>query len=109
MNQQAAATALLQAAPTSGQRQGSVAGADRPDVRERAPGVRELTAKTLLKCMQIDPAQRYENALALVHSLERNLDLLDRPQKDTEPVTKPTDQSGPTPLLMDGQSNEKHL
>ena len=85
------------------------AGADRPDVRERAPGVSELTAKTLLKCMQIDPAQRYENALALVHSLERNLDLLDRPQKDTEPVTKPTDQSGPTPLLMEGQSSQEHL
>lgn len=77
------------------------AGADRPDVRERAPGVSGLTAKTLLKCMQIDPAQRYEHALALVHSLERNLELLERPQKDTEAVTKPMDHSGPAPLLLD--------
>jgi len=77
-------------------------GADRPDVRERATGVSELTAKTLLKCMQIDPTQRYENALALVHSLERDLDLLERPQKDTEPTAKPVDHSGPAPLLMEG-------
>ena len=77
-------------------------GADRPDVRERAPGVSDLTAKTLLKCMQVDPAERYANAPALVHSLERNLDLLEHPQKDTEPVTKPVDRSGPSPLLMEG-------
>lgn len=81
-------------------------GADRPDVREHAPGVSELTAKTLLKCMQIDPAERYDGALALVHSLERDLDLLERPQKDTEPVTKPADQSGPTPLLMEDMNGE---
>lgn len=77
-------------------------GADRPDVRERAPGVSDLTAKTLLKCMQVDPAQRYPSATALLHSLERNLDLLDRPQKDTEPVAKPVNRSGPSPLLMEG-------
>jgi serine/threonine-protein kinase len=77
-------------------------GAARPDVRECAPGISDLTAKTLLKCMQIDPAERYESASALVHSLERNLDLLERPQKDTEPVAKPLDQSGPSPLLLEG-------
>lgn len=76
--------------------------ADRPDVRERAPGVSDLTAKTLLKCMQIDPQQRYSDARALLHSLERNLDLLERPQKDTEPVAKPVDRSGPSPLLLEG-------
>lgn len=83
-------------------------GADRPDVRERAPGVSELTAKTLLKCMQIDPAERYESAAALVQSLDRNLDLLDRPQKDTEPVARP-DPSGPAPLLMEGMGGAEEL
>ena len=62
--------------------------ADRPDVRDKAAGVSDLTAKTLLKCMQIDPAERYADARALVHSLERNLDHLDQPQRDTEPVAK---------------------
>ena len=82
-------------------------GADRPDVREHAPGVSDLTAKTLLKCMQVDPAQRYPSAQALLHSLERNLDLLERPQKDTEPVAKPTNRSGPSPLLMEGLSGKE--
>ncbi len=36
--------------------------ADRPDVRALASGVSDLTAKTLLKCMQLDPAQRYADA-----------------------------------------------
>jgi serine/threonine-protein kinase len=76
--------------------------ADRPDVRERAPGVSDLTAKTLLKCMQIDPKERYSDARALLHSVERNLDLLERPQKDTEPVAKPVDRSGPSPLFLEG-------
>jgi eukaryotic-like serine/threonine-protein kinase len=58
--------------------------AKRPDVRALAPGVSELTAKTLLKAMHIDPATRYANARALVHSLERNLDHLQRPQSDTD-------------------------
>lgn len=62
--------------------------ADRPDVRGKAPGVSEMSAKTLLKCMQVEPQERYGDARALVHSLERNLDLLDRPQGDTEPVAK---------------------
>ncbi len=56
------------------------AGADRPDVRIKAPGVSDITAKTILKAMQIDPAARYTNARAFVHSLERNLELLERPQ-----------------------------
>jgi serine/threonine-protein kinase len=82
-------------------------GADRPDVREHAPGVSDLTAKTLLKCMHITPADRYADARALVQSLERNLDLLERPQHDTEPVAKPHDRGGPSPLLplsLEGQS-----
>jgi len=60
------------------------ASADRPDVRIKAPGVSDITAKTLLKALQIDPAARYTNARAFVHSLERNLDLLERPQKDMD-------------------------
>jgi serine/threonine protein kinase len=79
-------------------------GADRPDVREHAPGVSDLTAKTLLKCMQVAPSQRYADARALVHSLERNLELLERPQRDTEPVAKPPERDGPSPLLLEGLS-----
>lgn len=77
--------------------------ADRPDVRSKAAGVSELTAKTLLKCMQVDAKERYGDARALVHSLERNLDELDRPQRDTEPVAKSPDHR-PSPLLMEGLS-----
>jgi serine/threonine-protein kinase len=77
-------------------------GADRPDVREHAPGVSDLTAKTLLKCMQIVPSERYADARTLVHSLERNLDLLDRPQRDTEPLAKAAHGQGPLPLLLEG-------
>jgi serine/threonine-protein kinase len=76
--------------------------ADRPDVREKAAGVSELTAKTLLKCMQVDPKERYADARALVHSLERNLAELDRPQRDTEPVARPAERGGPSPLLLEG-------
>ncbi len=60
------------------------AGADRPDVRIKAPGVSDITAKTLLKAMQIDPAARYTTARAFVHSLERNLELLERPQNSNQ-------------------------
>jgi serine/threonine protein kinase len=81
-------------------------GADRPDVRERAPGVSDLTAKTLLKCMQVDPAARYADARALVHSLERNLDLLDRPQRDTEPVAKAAHGSGSSSLVLNEPGDE---
>lgn len=76
--------------------------ADRPDVRSKAAGVSELTAKTLLKCMQVDAQERYADARALVHSLERNLDELDRPQRDTEPVAKAAAHAGPSPLLLEG-------
>lgn len=44
----------------------------RPDVRDLAPGISELTAKTILKMMQIDPAARYVSAYQLLQSLERN-------------------------------------
>ena len=60
------------------------AGAERPDVRTLAAGVSEITAKTLLKAMQVEPAERYPHAHAFIHSLERNLDLLAQPQFDTE-------------------------
>jgi serine/threonine protein kinase len=79
-------------------------GADRPDVREHAPGVSDMTAKTLLKCMQIAPTQRYADARALVHSLERNLDLLDRPQRDTEPLAKVAHGNGQSSLLLEEPS-----
>jgi serine/threonine protein kinase len=65
------------------------AGADRPDVRELASGVSELTAKTLLKMMQRDPQARYPDARSLVHSLERNLDLLDQARVKTGAFTTP--------------------
>lgn len=83
--------------------------ADRPDVRSKAAGVSELTAKTLLKCMQVDPRERYADARALVHSLERNLGELDRPQRDTEPVANPTGCTSPSPLLMEGLGGGKDL
>jgi serine/threonine protein kinase len=84
-------------------------GADRPDVRTLAPGISELTAKTLLKCLQREPAERYDSARALVHSLERNLDLLDHPQGDTEPVNKPRmgNHGGVSPLLLQGLGNDE--
>lgn len=81
--------------------------ADRPDVRTHAPGVSELTAKTLLKCMQVDPRERYRDARALVHSLERNLDLLDRPQRDTDSVAKTTDDSRTSSLLLEEPVDER--
>jgi serine/threonine protein kinase len=62
--------------------------AARPDVRDHAPGISEITAKTLLKAMQIDPQARYVSAQAFIHSLERNLALLQRPTKDTEKVPR---------------------
>ncbi len=65
-------------------------GADRPNVRELAPGVSELTAKTLLKMMQIDPAARYHDARSLVHSLERNLDQLDQARVGTGVIATPS-------------------
>ena len=76
--------------------------ADRPDVRRLATGVSELTAKTLLKCMQVDPRQRYGDARSLLHSLERNLDLLERPQPDTGPTAKTDQPRAVSPLLIDG-------
>ncbi len=76
--------------------------ADRPDVRLLAPGVSELTAKTILKCMQVDPAQRYADARSLILSLERDLDLLERPQPDTEPTAKSEATRPVSPLLLDG-------
>jgi serine/threonine protein kinase len=76
------------------------AGAPRPDVRELAPGVSELTAKTILKCMQSDPAERYRDARALVHSLERDLAELEHLRPDTEPVAKRADDSGPSSLIL---------
>jgi serine/threonine protein kinase len=66
------------------------AGAERPDVRELAKGVSELTAKTLLKMMQIDPAARYHDARSLVHSLERNLDQLDQARVGTGVIATPS-------------------
>lgn len=66
------------------------AGAERPDVRELAKGVSELTAKTLLKMMQIDPAGRYHDARSLVHSLERNLDQLDQARVGTGVIATPS-------------------
>lgn len=64
------------------------ASAPRPDVREHAVGVSEITAKTILKCMQVDPVERYADARSLVHSLERNLELLERPVQDTDRAVK---------------------
>jgi hypothetical protein len=34
--------------------------------------------------MQVDPAARYSNARAFVHSLERNLELLEQPQNGND-------------------------
>ncbi len=66
------------------------AGGERPDVRLLAPGVSELTAKTVLKMMQIDPAARYHDARSLVHSLERNLDQLDQARVGTVAFSTPS-------------------
>jgi serine/threonine protein kinase len=75
------------------------AAAPRPDVRELAPGVSEITAKTILKCMQVDPAERYADARSLVHSLERNLELLERPVQDTDRAVKAA-ADGAQPLAL---------
>jgi serine/threonine protein kinase len=66
------------------------AGAERPDVRLVAKGVSELTAKTLLKMMQVDPTARYHDARSLVHSLERNLDQLDQARVGTGVIISPS-------------------
>lgn len=71
-----------------------------PDVRERAAGVSELTAQTILTCMQVDPAQRFPDARSLVHSFERNLDLLERPAKDTDRALKPASAADQQPLAL---------
>lgn len=76
------------------------ASAPRPDVRERSQGVSEITAKTILKCMQVDPAERYGDARALVHSLERNLELLERPVQDTDRAVKPAAEGGRSTLAL---------
>lgn len=55
-----------------------------------AEGVSELTAKTLLKMMMQDPSTRYESAHALVHSLERDLDELDRGHVGSAPLRQPS-------------------
>lgn len=73
--------------------------AARPDVRERSEGVSEITAQTILKCMQLDPAARYRDARALVHSLERNLEMLERPVQDTDRAVKPA-ADGAQPLAL---------
>ncbi len=50
--------------------------AARPDVRMHTPNVSEITAKTILKTMQIAPAQRYRRPADLAASLQRNFELL---------------------------------
>jgi len=51
-------------------------GGPRPDVRSLVPTVSGITAKTLLKAMQADPAKRYPGPRELVAAIERNLILL---------------------------------
>lgn len=48
-------------------------GGARPDVRQLAADTSEITAKTILKCMQVDPARRYPRVSDLGRSLQRNL------------------------------------
>lgn len=50
--------------------------AARPDVRAHTPSVSEITAKTLLKAMQAEPAARYARAIDLTASIQRNLERL---------------------------------
>ncbi|MBA3685310.1 MAG: serine/threonine protein kinase [Planctomycetes bacterium] len=52
------------------------ANASRPDVRMHIPAVSEITAKTILKAMQIAPVKRYRRPTELAASLQRNLDRL---------------------------------
>ena len=86
-------------AGTPAEQAAAQASSPRPDVRERSAGVSEITAKTILKCMQVDPAERYGDARALVHSLERNLELLERPVQDTDRALKPV-ADGPSTLAL---------
>lgn len=51
-------------------------GGARPDVRNLAPDTSEITAKTILKCMQVDPVRRYARVGDLGRSLQRNLQRL---------------------------------
>jgi len=64
--------------------------ASRPDVRAHTHSVSEITAKTLLKAMQIEPVQRYARAAELVASLQRNLERLAGATPETVgPTAKP--------------------
>jgi eukaryotic-like serine/threonine-protein kinase len=45
----------------------------RPDVRRIAVGTSEITAKTILKCLQVEPSRRYRSAADFGRSIQRNL------------------------------------
>jgi serine/threonine protein kinase len=66
--------------------------ASRPDVRNLAEDISEITAKTLLKTMLQDPKRRYHDARSLVHSLERDLDQLNLSPKVQEKITQKSEQ-----------------
>jgi serine/threonine protein kinase len=71
--------------------------AARPDVRVHAPGVSEITAKTLLKAMLVEPVARYARAADLIASIQRNLDRLGRP--GTSGHVAPAGKTGARPPL----------
>jgi len=60
-------------------------GGARPDVRNLAADTSEITAKTILKCMQVDPARRYPSVSDLGRSLQRNLNRLLPDEHETGP------------------------
>lgn len=66
-------------AGTADQQAAAHAEAPRPDVRKLVPQVSEITAKTILKAMLVEPAVRYHQAAELVRSLGRNLERLHQP------------------------------
>lgn len=76
---------------TPGQQAGAHLNAPRPDVRRQAPQVSEITAKTILKAMLVEPSIRYHQAAELVRSLSRNMEQL------PPPTAAPTNPPSETP------------
>lgn len=92
---------------TPAQQSEAQANASRPDVRRLAPKVSEITAKTILKAMQVAPAARYHHAAGLVRSLTRNQEHLLQPNRDmvTPPPSVP--QAKAEPARTDSDADDE--
>lgn len=75
-------------------------GGPRPDVRRLAPDVSEITAKTILKCMQVEPNRRYGSPAELGRSLQRNLTNLLPDDEESGAYPAVAGDSGELPLKL---------